>query len=215
MVRGFIDTATLTSALGAVRQGVGRSLSLWHDQSLVEVTYLLLHERMSVIPRPGRLGGEIGDISILLSILPDISARQTNQKPAMQITNTWLDNNPQILNNVWRSAEKEQALWEWAIPQRDLRWVHHSETYGALFDEIFIPRIATVLQIPEMDLRKIHSTTTDPNKVKNWLKKGASSEDAKVAEKAWVLGGIIRGNTTKTLLRLLIHNSYHTSFAKA
>lgn len=210
MAKGFLDMSSLTSALCAVHQGSGTSLSFWHNQSLLEVTYLLLHENIRIFPRPGRFGGEVGDVSIFLSILPSVRARARNQHTAMLATKTWLGNNQDSLTKAWLSAEANPLVWDWGIPQRDLRWVEHSATYGALFDEGFIPHIAKTLQVDESVLQGIHHTTTDPTKVKRWLKKRSLSEDAKIAEKAWMLAGIIRGkyyeNMAKdTNLQMVLH----------
>ena len=193
MAKGFIDMTALTSALGAVRQGRKESLSPWHDQNLVEVTYLLLHDKMRVIPHPGNRGGEVGDVATFFSTLPQVTTavKQSEERLAAQEADKWLKSNENMLATAWQSAKANQALWEWAYPQRDLRWVEQSQTYGGLFDRASIPYVAKFLPESEANIRRIFDMSTDPRHVRRWLKEGG--EDADIAIKAWVLGWLIRG----------------------
>jgi hypothetical protein len=193
MTRAFIDMTALTSALGAVKQGTDSSLSKAHDQNLVEVTYFLLHDEMRVIPHPGNSGGEVGDVATFFSVLPEVTTKvhAAKQTRANLLAKEWLDSHQQMLATAWQSAIDNKALWDWAVPQREIRWIEHSQTYGALFDRTSIEYMAPLLGYPEMELRRIYDTSTNPAEVARWLKEGG--EDAEVAIKAWVLGWLIRG----------------------
>lgn len=201
MQKGFIDMSSLHSALCLVRQGRNSYLSKWHGQSLLDVTYLLLHSNIRVIPRLGRPGGEAGDTGTFLAALPNISTKTAHKKSAMKSTLSWLNEEQIRLNEAWLSTKDDKQLWEWAVIQRDLKWEEQSETYGSLFDEEFIPVIAKTLQMTENDLRKIHLASGDTGQVKEWLKRGISSEDAKVAESAWLVGGLVRGKYYENLAK--------------
>lgn len=202
MTRGLIDMASLTSALGAVRQRRNKSLSPWHDQSLIEVTYLLLHDKMRVIPHPGPQGGEVGDVATFYKLLPEITTNvnYNKQKSALDTTRRWLHDNQRSLLTAWLSAEENTTLWKWARQQRKLRWLEHAETYGGLFDKAFIPYIAQVLQQSERDIKDLHSKSTDPRNIKGWIKKD-TSDATRLLERAWVLGGIIRGKYYENLAK--------------
>lgn len=201
MAKGFIDMTALTSALGAVRQGKNVSLSTWHDRNLLEVTYLLLHDKMRVIPHPGDRGGELGDAATFFSVLPELTTTvsEAKQKIASEETKVWIDNHQNMLADAWEKAKSNQALWEWAGPQRELRWLEQSQTYGGLFDETSIPYIAKL--IPETDerIRKIYALSADHRQVKRWLKVGG--EEAEIAYRAWVLGCFIRGKYYENLAK--------------
>ena len=126
MTRAFIDMTALTSALDAVKQGSDSSLSKTPDQNLVEVTYFLLHDEMRVIPRPG---GEVGDVANFFSVLPEVTTKipAAKQTRANLLAKEWLDCHTQLLSTAWQNALKNKALWDWAVPQRDLRWIEHSQ----------------------------------------------------------------------------------------
>jgi hypothetical protein len=201
MAKGFIDMTALTSALGAVRQGKNVSLSSWHDRNLLEVTYLLLHDKMRVIPHPGDRGGELGDTAIFFSVLPEITTTvsEAKQKVASEETKVWVDNHQDILADAWEKAKNNQSLWEWAGPQRELRWLEQSQTYGGLFDETSIPYIAKLIPESEERIRKIYSMSTDHRHVRRWLK--IVGEEAEIAYRAWVLGCFIRGKYYENLAK--------------
>lgn len=192
--------ASLTSALGAVRQRRNQSLSSWHDKSLFEVTYFLLHDGMGIIPHPGNQGGEVGDVATFYKLLPEITTNVSvaKQRSALERTKRWLQNNQQKVIAAWLSAEANPGLWEWARRQRELRWTEHSQTYGELFDEAYISNIAQALQQSERDIKQLHSMSTDLKTIKGLLKKD-SSDATQLLERAWVLGGILRGRYYENL----------------
>src|ERR1041384_247533 len=99
MTTGFIDMTALTSALGAVKQGFGSSLSDAHDQNLIEVTYFLLHDKMRVIPHPGKTDAEVGDVATFFSVLPAVTTTisPTKQARAARISKEFLETHKDAL----------------------------------------------------------------------------------------------------------------------
>src|SRR5690349_20862709 len=120
MTKGFIDMTALTSALGAVKQGFRSSLSDAHDQNLIEVTYFLLHDKMRVIPHPGNIDAEVGDVATFFSVLPAVTTTvsPTERAEAAKLSKEFLETHKDVLAEIWERAIRNQALWNWAVPQR-------------------------------------------------------------------------------------------------
>jgi hypothetical protein len=161
----------------------------------------LLYEKLKVIPHPGDRGGEVGDTAKFFSVLPEVTTTvsASNQRIASKEAKIWIDDHQDDLAEAWKKAKKNRPLWEWAAPQRELRWVEQAQTYGGVFDESSIPYIARLLPESEDRIRKIYEMSTDPRHVKRWLKQW--DDEADIAYSAWVLGWLIRGKYYENLAK--------------
>jgi len=201
MAKGFIDGATITSALTYLNQGKSAENPLWHQISILETTYLLLHEDIHIIPRPKGLGREQGDYAIVASEISELIVDSEDRQKVFKTTfdhvnNEALDSSNEIYNLVksaWEEINKDENFLHWADVQRFDRWVNQSQTYGALYDAESISLISKVTGHDIDDVKRVHFESGDINKVKKWRKRTESWEDAKIANAGWVIGGFMRG----------------------
>lgn len=193
MTSGFIDMALINSALGAVQEGKDVSLSDWHNQSLVELTYFLLHGGVHVVPGLTRSASAIGSYSYLVKAFPNLEFKTVHKNRAKQLTTAWLERNISLVIKAWDLAQESKDCQQWRECQRELFWVQHTEVYRALFDEEFIPQISQVTNWSRKDLKKVHSLSQDPVTVKNWNKRNLKDREARIADDGWMVGGMIRG----------------------
>jgi len=65
--------------------------------------------------------------------------------------------------------------------------------HSDLFDEEFIPSIASAVGCSERQLREVHKLTQDEATVRRWLKSDLATDDARLASDAYFISALIRG----------------------
>lgn len=201
MTRGFIDGATITSALTYLNQGKSGSHPLWHEQSILETTYLLLHEDIQIVPRPKGIGGERGDYAIVATEISELIVDSGNRKQVFKATFDVVkgDNlsSPNkiynLIKSAWGQVDQNEDFLNWAEIQRADRWVNQSQTYGALYDAESVAIISKVTGYDIKDVERIYFESANIKKVKTWIKRIESLEEAKIANAGWIIGGFMRG----------------------
>jgi hypothetical protein len=201
MTKGFIDGATITSALTYLNQGKSASTSLWHEISILETTYLLLHEDIHIVPRPKGLGNEHGDYAIVANEFSALIADSEKRKQVFKETFDLVNNEAldpthdihKLVKSAWERINQDEDFLKWADLQRFDRWANQSQTYGALYDEQSIALISKVSGYDMKDVKRVYRDSGDVAKVKRWRKRTESWENARIANAAWVIGGFIRG----------------------
>jgi len=201
MTRGFIDGATITSALTYLNQGKFAFTPLWHQTSILETTYLLLHEDISIIPRPKGLGGEQGDYAIVAEEMSELIVDSQDRKNVFEATFGYVNNEAldstnelyRLIKSAWEQVEQNENFLNWADVQRVDRWENQSRTYGALFDKESVSLISKVTGYDIADVKRIYLDSGDAKKVKRWRKRTETWGDAKIANAGWIIGGFIRG----------------------
>jgi hypothetical protein len=193
MARGFIDGATITSALTYLNLGRYASAPVWHTQSILETTYLLLHDNIHIITRPKGIGGEIGDYAIAASEFRELIFDSGIRKRVLRKTFSEAADKYPFIKEAWEDSRSNEAYLRWAEVQRYDRWENQSFTYGALFDFEAIPIISKVTGYTEQELLSVQRKSSDPNTVKRWAKASKLSSEAMIAEAAWLIGGYVRG----------------------
>ena len=200
MTRGFIDSASVHSALGALTVGKTQKWTPWDRQSLHRATYLLMHGNIRVMSGPGPYAGAHGPYSDVLAVFPELEEPKFSKEKAERKTKWWLSSYPEALSKAWEQSRKDPSFQEWSNLQRELFWIAHVRMYGALFNEEFIPYISKLLECSESDLSRVHSKSGDLKLVTRW-KDRLSSEDARLAERAWLLSALVRGRFHEYLAR--------------
>lgn len=201
MSKGFIDGATITSALTYLNLGKSASHPLWHQTSILETTYLLLHDDISIIPRPKGLGGERGDYEIVTTEMSELRVDSDNRKEVFAETFSAVNNqNLDATNNIykliksaWEQVDSNEDFSIWADVQRFDRWANQVPTYGALFDWESIPIISKVTGYDIDEVKRIYRESGDIEKVKRWRKRTEVWRAAKIANAGWIIGGFMRG----------------------
>jgi hypothetical protein len=193
MAHGFIDSASIHSALAVLKLQRTRDLSAWERQSLLETTYLLLFQDIGVIPGPGSYRGASGLYSYVVSGLPSLEGHQFRRDLALRSTRTWLAKDKEALPKAWNRLQSEPEFPVWSAMSRDLFWVDHVRMHTSLFNEEFIPHISRVLNCSEGDLRAVRARSESEQVVRQWLRTDLSADEATLANDAYVLAALIRG----------------------
>jgi len=60
MAQGFIDHASISSAIAALRVKDAKNLNSWDRECLTAVTYVLLFRDVGIVPGPGEFRGASG-----------------------------------------------------------------------------------------------------------------------------------------------------------
>lgn len=194
MTKGFIDSASLHGALGALILGKSSSWDQWMQQNILESTYLLLHSNIGIIPGPGDYAGATGEFEQLVKELPSLEAQQfdivaqTDQK-----TRGWLSRWPDLVEKAWNSAQTDPSFNDWASFNIEVFWMNHVQMHGSLFNEQYIPTIARLTGAKEEELVRLHSMTKVPKIVRGWQKRGLRDEASRLANRAYLISALIRG----------------------
>lgn len=201
MTTGFIDTASINSATGLVSAGASDNWTEWDKQSLFDVTYLLMHSNIKVVPSMDRRSGATGYYRYVLSKFPQLNYfRPEVQIKAKTKTKAWLTKNISKVAESWKRSNQISDFTSWANIHREQAFVRHVQKHGSLFEPIFIPYISQVLNCPEADLQKINSNSTNLDTVARWSRISRESE-IQLPQDAWMLAGIMRGKYHEYLAR--------------
>lgn len=193
MAEGYIDGATITSALTYLNLGRRASRPLWHQTSILETTYLLLDSNIHVIPRPQGTGGERGDYAVPASEFSGLMVDSDRRRAIFKATIQSADESYDLVKAAWEQSEQDEDFKAWADVQRRDRWKNQTLVYGGLFDAVFIPYISKASGFKERDVQRILKESVDPKNVQYWAKHIESLEAAQIANAGWVIGGFYRG----------------------
>lgn len=193
MANGFIDGATITSALTYLNLGRNASRPKWHQMSMLEATYLMLHDNIRIIPRPRGTGGEHGDYAIVASECRELIVDSSRRREVLAATFAVANQNYQLIKTAWKHSQKDPDFLSWAELQRYDRWQNQVLTYGNLFDRESISMISEVAGYEAREVLRIYKESADPNTVVRWIHTVDHAEDAKIANAGWIIGGFMRG----------------------
>jgi hypothetical protein len=186
LTEGFIDSASIHSALAVLSHRGNRDLSSWDRQSLLDSTYLLLFHKIGIVPGPGGYRGASGLFGHVVTRLHSLEEKRFSTRQALISTRAWLTRDPSAFREAWNRLCAEPELPIWAAKQRELFWLHHVRMYVSLFNTEFVPHIASLLEVTADDLHKINLMSQDEHTVLRWVRMRTSDEDAKLADDAWL-----------------------------
>lgn len=195
MTIGFIDAASINGALEAVSVGTRGTSPDWDKQCLLRATFLLMHSSMKVLPTVEGRATATGDYEHVISAFPQIEtyAIPEDRRQAQAKTKAWLSNNLPLLSTAWDQLQHNNRFCEWADRHKAQALVRHVKRHGSLFEVNVIQYICRILNCSERDLRKVHCLSVDTDLVGKWERGKGVAEDIQLAEKAWLLAGIMRG----------------------
>jgi hypothetical protein len=201
MTTGFIDTASINSAAGLLSAASSDTWSEWDKESLFDVTYLLMHSNIKVVPTMDKPRGATSYYQYVLSKFPQLSYfRPETQNKAKTKAKAWLSRNISKVAEAWKESNKNKEFTLWANVHREQAFVRHVERHGSLFESAFIPYISKVLKYPEGKLHEINSNSANLDTVARWSKSSRESE-IQLPQNAWMLAGMMRGKYHEYLAR--------------
>lgn len=199
--QGFVDSASLHGAFAALILGKPESWTEWDRQSLLECTYLLLFNNMSIVPGP-RLSGKAayGYETEVVGKMPKLLTGDGDRREAEQRIRWWLARYPERLKRAWEDLKNDPRVDDWSNYRREFFWENHIRGRDGLFSLEYASHLARVLGCSEADLRKVHALSTDLKQVKLWAK-GHMDAAAELADAAYRLSSLISGKYHEYLAR--------------
>jgi hypothetical protein len=201
MQRGYVDSASVCAVAEAFTYPSYNDWPDWTLWSAVEVTgSLCIDHTLQVAPGPGKYWGDHGlyeQIMLPLSKSGIISPRTSTkivQKEAEEKTRIWINQNLATIKETFEEEVlPDNNFQTWLDRSITYFWVDHAQMHGGLFNLQFIDELSLILNSTPNDLRKISQLTCDLKQVSNWAKHKPTTEDFKLAKKAYVLSALIRG----------------------
>jgi hypothetical protein len=191
---GFVDSASVHSAISTLLTGRKREWTSWEQQSLLEVTYLLMSGNIRLSPGPSPYFGPSGPIRHVIKRFPSLEATSRELDGRVEAkTRTWAARNPAQLKKALDDILREPVSVAWADVQIEHFWVNHVEMYGSLFNQDFIPQIARTLNCSSNELERVHSLSSNLAEVRLWQKGKGDKEVAELAKLSWLIACLIRG----------------------
>ncbi len=118
-------------------------------------------------------------------------ATAAQRDSANELTKQWLRRAPaKTLSDALESVQQDSV---WTERQREHFWIPHVQMHDALFNDDYIPELSRILGCEESNLRKVHSLSKKTKNAERWIRDRRASEEAELAERAWLLSAIVRG----------------------
>ena len=193
MAQGFIDHASISSAIAALKFRDAKRLSPWDRQCLTDATYMLLFHNVGIVPGPSDFRGASGLFTQVISTLPSLVSGRLKTANALRSTKMWMTRSQSTIQGIWLAAQSDRDSVVWAALMRELFWVDHVRMHGALFDLELLSYTASLLQCSPDDLRRVHNRSRSEATVRAWLKTVHSSPEASLANDAYMLAILLRG----------------------
>jgi hypothetical protein len=194
MTIGFIDTASINSATGALSVGDPNNWGAWDKQCLFDVTYLFLHNNMRAVPTLDNRRSPTGYTEHVISKFPQLKYFDPQkQGSALNQTKKWVIRNKARLVLAWKQANEDSDFTAWADVHRQQMFIDHVRRHGSLVESAFIPILANILGVTEKELKDADNLSRNLSVVERWAKSSHITDEFKLVYEAWLLSGIIRG----------------------
>jgi hypothetical protein len=193
---GYVDSSSVHVLMGALKRPDPHSWELWTWETVQGVTSALWrHPNLSVAPDPGHHAGARGPFDRLLRDLSTaFSGFGPSDSAALTRTKQWASKNARAIAALHQQLHHDPSyvqMVDWWVSDW---WVSHCHMHGALFTESLIPQLARILSCSEADLRRIHTLTADPARVRDWSANRPDNEEFNLAREAYVSSIIVRGH---------------------
>lgn len=190
---GFIDATSIRGTLAVLIQGRGAEFGLWDRQSILEVSYLLLHGNFKIVPGTRDSATAVGLYSHVVEAFPWLEVRGYQRLNAERQSQRWLKRYQPLIRREWQKLRASNSFNEWSTTHKRLFWPDDIKMYGALYSRDAIPAIAALTGLSETDLNKVRDLSTNMRRATRWAVSTHYSEEVEVAERAWLLSALMRG----------------------
>src|SRR5712671_1697606 len=114
MAKGFVDSASIHSALAVLKLGGTLSLSTWERQCLLEATYLFLFTDIGIIAGLSGYRGASGLLSHVVKEFPSLEEnRFSGRDAALRATRRWLTRDEQGVKDAWTQLQSQPEFEAW------------------------------------------------------------------------------------------------------
>ena len=201
--RALIDSATLQDAFAALDAGKGDQWNPWMARNLVDTTWLLLFDNVSIVPGPKMSSASAapGHEAKLVTRIPELLLRVSSSPRALSSMKRWLSSPSRPLHNAWDATRNRREFAEWASHQRERGWPLHFAANESLFRLEDLSWLCDLLNVSRDTLMEAQRQSTSASNVKGWSK-GKGGDVAELAGQAFLASTLARGK-------------YHEYFARA
>ncbi len=199
---GFIDSATLHDAFFALADGKRAQWNSWMAKNLVDSTWLMLFDNLTIIPGPKHAGTRAapGYEAKLVKRMPELLFPVLSSQKAIVSTKRWVDHRNKPLLNAWLATKRQEEFPGWAAHLRRAGWPVHFTGNGCLFARDDTKWLAELLNVSENTLAEAQHQSQSEGNVRNWSK-GRGGDVAELAEQAYLVSILSRGKYHEYLAR--------------
>lgn len=199
----LIDSATLHDAFGALTAGSRAQWNPWMTKNLVDTTWLLLFNNITLVPGPRQSGtGAVpGHEAKLVSRIPELLLRKPPNPQALASTKRWLSHPNKPVREAWNASRHRDEFAEWASYLRKTWWPVHFAANQCLFRSDDLVWLADLLNVSGATLIEAQRQSESEKNVQSWSK-GKGGDVAELASQAYLASILARGK-------------YHEYFARS
>lgn len=198
---GLIDSASIYQVIQCLDRAYADHYP-WSLQTAIELTSLLISTEHQHCLAPGLFttgGVYIDDYDYFLGELfgselikpfkkPNVSIAQMAKNETIKWAGLQLEGVSKEASKLFEDKKNFDPWLDWAANKA---WHSHSERLGGLFDKIFIPPIARILNIGEADTHDLHNQSCDHNSINTLVTR--RNNDFLLMSKAYIISTILRG----------------------
>ena len=198
MIRGYIDSASIHGVIAALGVPKIDQWPPWTRQSAIEVTSALINDPLfEIAPGPGSWAGDYGLMDhTMRSLAPIVSHSRPETSWEIQARNrvkSWAGRYPLIVKKAYEKVREDESYPGWLDWGSEDFLVEHSATLDGLFDPVFIPQLARILNCSENELQNVWKRSRDLKQVEQWARKRPDTDDFRLAIDAFVVAALLRG----------------------
>ena len=191
-----IDSASLQEIVQFFREP--ETSTEWVAGTALNVTLALLGlPHVSIAAGPSRGGLASGPYGELLNALAAFIPKHSEPSPeassaAIEATKAWARRKAIQIRTLpmW---QQDNRFAYWLDGSIRNAWVEHAQRNGALFDAIWIPTIAALLQQPKADLWELHKVSQNRSRIAELALQRPDTDEFNRLKNAYALAALLRG----------------------
>lgn len=192
--RALIDSATLHDAFGALAAGRRARWNPWVAKNLVDTTWLLLFDNVTLVPGPQHsgIGAVPGHEAKLVSHIPELLLNEPPDSQALANTKRWLNHRNHPVRAAWDATRQREEFGDWAAYLRETWWPVHFTANRSLFRREDLHWLSALLNVSYSTLLDAQRQGESEAIIKTWSK-GKGGDLADLAGQAHIASILARG----------------------
>lgn len=195
----YIDSATTYEVLPLLSAGQAKDAYPWAWQNSVVATSRLINTpHLLMAPAPvlrSGAGGLYGQLTLgLADFMSHYRPTPADASDALQNTKRWARKNVAKVQSAYSKLMADttnyQRWLDWSIANA---WVEHAQRLGGLFNADFIPELSKIMSVPEADLIRVRTLSSDVREVSALVSRCAPHDDFRLLTDAYVISALLRG----------------------
>lgn len=192
---GYIDNASLHGVIAALTYQDIESIPIWTSDAALATTALLATNptlQVEVAASPRLYAGPRGLYDYMRISLPRVFFCDSKPLDSVLTTATkrvkrWVRRNLPRVKQIWLNTQHDPSFAKWLEWSIKYAWVEHTMMHGGLFDPVFVPELALILNTSETELYQILEISRDPREVQQWVRDDLNRPACELAAQAYAL----------------------------